>query len=71
MAAQKVEKFGVGAGLNDMEFGIRIRREIKREFAPYIGVSYKRLFGETADFTRLGGGRADQLSLVGGVRIWF
>ncbi len=71
LAVQKVPKFGVGSGLNDMEFGFRFRREIKREFAPYIGVSYKRLFGQTADFARFDGGRADQLSLVAGVRLWF
>ncbi|MGI8544898.1 MAG: copper resistance protein B, partial [Aridibacter sp.] len=71
IAVQKVPKFGVGAGLNDMEFGIRIRREISREFASYIGVSYKRLFSGTADFARLEGGRADKLSLVAGVRLWF
>lgn len=71
IAVQSVEKFGVGSGLNDMEFGVRIRREISREFAPYIGISYTRLFGETADFARLDGGRADRVSLVGGVRLWF
>ncbi len=71
LAVQSVEKFGVGSGLNDMTFGIRIRREIRREFAPYIGVSYTRLFGETADFARLEGGRADRVSLVAGVRMWF
>ncbi|MCB1026070.1 MAG: copper resistance protein B, partial [Acidobacteria bacterium] len=56
---------------NDMTFGIRIRREITREFAPYIGVSYKRLFGETANFAKLEGGRADRFSVVAGVRMWF
>ena len=71
IAVQKVEKFGIGSGLNDMEFGIRIRREITREFAPYIGVSYKRLFGETADFARFEGERTDRVSLVAGVRMWF
>ncbi len=71
IAVQEVPKFGVGSGLNDMTFGIRIRREIRREFAPYIGVSYKRLFGGTADFARFDGGRADRVSLVAGVRMWF
>lgn len=71
LAVQSVEKFGVGSGLNDTTFGVRIRREITREFAPYIGISYTRLFGQTADFARLEGGRADRFSIVAGVRMWF
>lgn len=39
------------SGLNDLEFGIRLRYEIRRGFAPYyMGVSLDRSFGETATF---------------------
>jgi len=71
IAAQSVKKFGIGSGLNDIEFGFRVRREIRREFAPYVGVSYKRQFGKTADLARSEGERVDRFSIVAGVRMWF
>jgi len=33
-----VPEFGIGAGLDSVEIGVRLRYEIVREFAPYIGV---------------------------------
>lgn len=36
-ALQSVRRFDVRSGFNDYEFGLRIRYEIRREFAPYIG----------------------------------
>jgi copper resistance protein B len=41
---------GIGSGLSDLEVGLRLRYEIRREFAPYIGVNWSKLFGATADF---------------------
>ncbi len=46
---------GVGSGLSDLEVGLRLRYEIRREFAPYIGVNWLQLFGNTADFVRAAG----------------
>jgi copper resistance protein B len=43
-AVQEVERFSTGTGLNDIEFGLRLRYEIRRQFAPYIGVSLERSF---------------------------
>jgi copper resistance protein B len=62
---------GIGSGLSDLEFGLRLRYEIRRQFAPYIGVSWKRKFGNTAEFARTAGGRANDTEAVAGVRIWF
>ena len=70
-AVQSAEKFGVGEGVNSIGLGLRLRYEIKREFAPYIGVQWRREFGETADISRRGGGRAEDIALVLGVRLWF
>jgi copper resistance protein B len=70
-AAQKVDEFDVGAGLNDIELGLRLRYEIKREFAPYIGVSWTNKFGGTADIAREEGERTDDFSVLAGVRVWF
>lgn len=71
LAVQKVEKFGIGSGLNDVGLGLRLRYEIRREFAPYIGVSWNRSFGQTADLARLEGEATNRLSIVSGVRMWF
>lgn len=70
-AIQDVEELGVGSGLNSVQLGLRLRYEIRREFAPYIGVSWTRLVGDTKDFARADGENVEPLSLVTGVRIWF
>jgi copper resistance protein B len=70
-AVQSAEKFGVGEGVNSLGLGLRLRYEITREFAPYIGVQWLNRFGETADISRRGGGRADDIAVVFGVRLWF
>ncbi len=46
---------GIGSGLSDIEAGLRLRYEIRREFAPYIGINWSRLFGNTEDFARIAG----------------
>lgn len=71
VAIQEVPEFGVGSGFNDFELGSRLRYELSREFAPYIGLTWLRRLGETADFARAEGGEASELALVGGVRLWF
>jgi copper resistance protein B len=70
-AAQDVPEDGIGSGLSDLELGLRLRFEKKREFAPYIGVSWERQFGDTARFTRARGGDTGGFSFVAGVRTWF
>lgn len=70
-AAQSVAEFGVGDGLNDINLGLRLRYEIRREFAPYVGVEWSRLLGDTADLARLDGENADVVSFVTGVRLYF
>jgi len=62
---------GVGSGLANTELGLRLRYEIVRQFAPYIGVSWSRSYGETADIVRQDGGDADEARFVLGIRTWF
>lgn len=62
---------GIGSGLSDMEVGLRLRYEIRREFAPYIGVHWERKFGKTADFARAEGEDESDLVFVAGLRAWF
>jgi len=71
VAVQEVEKYGVGRGVNDIELGARLRYEIRREFAPYIGISWSRRLGDTADLARDEGENIDVISFVIGVKVWF
>lgn len=71
LAIQRVEEFTTGSGLNNLEFGVRLRYEIRREFAPYVGMSLDRSFGETATLVRQEGGDPSQLRFVVGLRMWF
>lgn len=71
LAAQDVPELGIGAGLSTVEAGLRLRYEIKREFAPYIGVEYERSLGDTADFVRAKGERAGGWAFLIGLRSWF
>ncbi|MBK8132678.1 MAG: copper resistance protein B [Gammaproteobacteria bacterium] len=57
--------------MSDVELGLRLRYEIRREFAPYIGVVGWRKFGNSADFARNLGERSDDLELVIGAKFWF
>jgi len=68
---QNDPKRGIGSGLSETEVGVRLRYEIYREFAPYIGVSWNRSYGNTADFAREEGEDRSEARLVLGVRMWF
>jgi copper resistance protein B len=71
LAFSEVEEFGVGEGLTGITTGLRLRYEIAREFAPYVGVSYRELLGDTADLAEAEGEDSDRLSAVVGIRWWF
>ena len=70
-AAQDVPENGIGSGLSDVELGLRLRYELRREFAPYIGVSWDRKLGDTARYARAEGESTGGFSFVTGVRLWF
>lgn len=70
LAAQRVDRFTTGAGLNNLEAGFRLRYERRREFAPYVGVSFDRSFFGTADMVRQQGGDPAQIRFVAGMRFW-
>jgi copper resistance protein B len=61
----------IGSGLSDIDAGLRLRYEITRKFAPYIGVVYEGRFGRTADFARAAGGSARDVKFAIGLRGWF
>lgn len=70
-AVQDVPELGVGSGLSDVELGLRLRYEIRREFAPYIGFVWERKVGRSANLARSAGESADLPNLVAGIRFWF
>jgi len=70
-AAEDIPARGVGSGLSDAELGLRLRYEIKREFAPYVGVVWSRKVGGTARFARAEGEDVEDTRVVVGLRAWF
>ena len=71
VAIQSVPEFGVGAGFNDLQIGLRFRYEFVRKFAPYLGMNWQRSFGQTARMARTNGVSARDLRGVLGLRVWF
>lgn len=71
IAAQDVPELGIGSGISDIELGLRLRYEIAREFAPYIGVHWERKLGDGADYARAAGEPLSRTSFVVGLRAWF
>ncbi len=65
------EAIGIAAGFNDVELGLRLRYEIVREFASYVGVHWERKLGNTADLARDDREDTDIFSFVMGVKIFF
>ncbi|OJU09101.1 MAG: hypothetical protein BGN85_09775 [Alphaproteobacteria bacterium 64-11] len=70
-AAQNTVETRTGSGLSNAELGLRLRYEITREFAPYIGVSWDRQVGQTANYSRALGRDTGATSFVFGVRTFF
>jgi copper resistance protein B len=69
--AQRDAARGLGAGLASAEIGLRLRYEVKREVAPYVGLVAERKFGGTADFSRAAGHDPSDTRLVAGIRLRF
>lgn len=59
-------KILVGSGLSSIEAGLRLRYEFIREFAPYIGVTWEKTFGNTREYDPI-----DETNFMVGVRFWF
>ena len=68
---QDVPEYELGSGLATAEAGLRLRYEVKKEIAPYIGVSWERSFGDTADFAKASGEDTSNVSFVVGFSGWF
>lgn len=69
-AMQAVSEFGIHSGFNNVETGLRLRHEIRREFAPYIGVDYHQTLGTAARVKADAGSETGEILLLGGIRFW-
>ena len=59
-------EMALGSGISNITLGARLRYEIKREFAPYMGVEWAKNFGKTDDYTPL-----NDTYATFGLRFWF
>ena len=71
MHSQTDSTRGIGSGVGKLEFALRLRYEIRREFAPYLGLRWTRFVGESKDFALARGFESNELELVAGLRFWY
>ena len=69
VAFQNAERYGIRSGATDLELSLRLRYDAWGFVAPYLGVQWARLLGDTADLARDGGDGIEELGLVAGLRI--
>lgn len=62
---------GFGRGVSTVDAGLRLRYEIRRELAPYVGIAWSRSLFGTADLAEAAGEAKSAVRLVSGVRVWF
>jgi copper resistance protein B len=62
---------GIGSGVSDLDLGLRLRYELRREVAPYLGLSWVNRFGSTASIARANGEDAHELQVLAGLRVWY
>ncbi|MEA3051821.1 MAG: copper resistance protein [Sphingomonadales bacterium] len=68
---EDMPELGLGRGFGYAEAGLRLRYEIREAFAPYVGLSWSRDLGRTADLDRAEGEDPETKSLVMGIRSAF
>lgn len=70
-AANEVEEFGVGRGLNSVRAGMRLGYEVTRRFAPYLGAYWEKQYGDTADLSRADNAATEDTGIVAGIKLMF
>ncbi len=61
----------IGSGFSDLDAGLRLRYEVTRKFAPYIGFAYSGTYGNTASYSRAAGETTSDPRFVFGIRLWY
>jgi copper resistance protein B len=70
-AAQNSPATLTGRGLSDAELGLRLLYDIRRAFAPYVGVSWDRRVGAAAADWRARGWSPNETTIVTGLAAFF
>jgi copper resistance protein B len=70
-SGQEVPEREIGAGMADAVLDLRLRYEAKREIAPYVGIRYRVLVGDTADLAQASGREDDAFFGSAGLRLAF
>ena len=60
----------IGAGLAAANVGLRLRYEFRREFAPYVGITWDRKFFATGEAAKAAGEKTGGARLILGLRLW-
>ena len=68
---QNIPEVSLGSGLSDVTLSVRLRYEIRREIAPYVGLEWAKFYGNSADFTKRDGLEVSDTKVVAGLRGWF
>ena len=71
LSASDIPELEIGSGLTSVTAGLRLRYEIRKEFAPYVGVEWTRSLGDTADYAKARGQAPDDTRFVVGIKAWF
>ncbi|MDE2420142.1 MAG: copper resistance protein B [Gammaproteobacteria bacterium] len=61
----------IGEGLSQVQSSLRLRYEINRQFAPYLGFENNHHYGKTADLMNAAHQSSDQSLAIAGVMFWF
>ncbi len=64
VAFQDVPAQDIDAGLSKLSLGVRLRYDLTRKFAPYLGVAWEKSFRDTA-------GDDEDTTALAGMRFWF
>jgi len=71
LSAQRIPDLDLGSGVTGLDLGVRLRYEIRREIAPYVGVEWQSALGDTADMAEASGADPSRTAFVAGLRLWF
>jgi len=71
LSFQDVPEYEQWAGITHVTLGARLMYHLRREIAPYLGVTWTRILGETANRIDNEGGDINSTGLLAGLRFWF
>ncbi len=71
LSADDIPEFEIASGFTDVELGARLRYQIRRNFAPYVGVEWEDALGDTRDLIKANGGDPDATHFVVGLHAFF